>query len=705
MTSLFERIVCLECGHTMPPDPMAKACASCGSPWLDARYDLDTAAGLWPAALIERGRSLWRYSELLPLGEPDPEITLGEGGTSLTRLYSYERLFNHPHLFMKDERQGPTSSFKDRQAALSVTALRRAGIDECVLASTGNAGAAYAAYCARAGIRLWLFVTSQVPAEKMREAALYGAEVVKVSGTYDETKHVAAEFARRKGLYFDQGAKSIPGKESMKTLAFEIAEQLGMALGPDSSGRWRGPDWYIQAVSGGIGPLGVWKGFSELIQMGFIARMPRLGIVQAAGCAPMVAAFQAGEIKAAPVIPQTLIAVLATGDPGFSYTLLRQAVLSNGGVMIAAEDGRTFDSMRRLASKAGISVEPATAVAFAGLEQMLSDGTIRPDETVVVNGSGHTFTAESHILGDRYVLDLQLQGGHEQAERPSLTEGLDAAIQSLDEQVTTILVVDDNPKDRRLIRKLLQRCKNYRIHEAASGLEALQVIHDHRPDLIITDLTMPEMDGFTLLETLKRSQDTAGIKVIVASARNLSEQEDRLLHEYTEVIWSKGEADSRHLLEQVIAALGHRLPGTAAHKRKPGSRQASGQSGGITDSQTILIIEDNPQDMRLARRLLSRQNHIRIVEAANGRDGLKAVHQHRPDLILLDLMLPEMDGFTVLDALKHDRALRDIPVVVISAKALNPEERGQLRAQAASILEKGTLNRQEFLYVIEDALQ
>jgi threonine synthase len=123
------------------------------------------------------------------------------------------------------------------------------------------------------------------------------------------------------------------------------------------------------------------------------------------------------------------------------------------------------------------------------------------------------------------------------------------------------------------------------------------------------------------------------------------------------------------------------------------------------DSQTILIIEDNPQDMRLARRLLSSQGHFRIVEAANGRDGLKAVHQHRPDLILLDLMLPEMDGFTVLNTLKHDRALKDIPVVVISAKALNPGERDQLQAQTASILEKGTLNRQEFLYIIEDALQ
>jgi threonine synthase len=229
----FTRVACLECGYDQPADIMAASCPRCGSSWLDARYDYDAVARQWPAAVQRRTGSLWRYAELLPLAEPDPEISLGEGFTPFLRLYSYERLYAHERLYAKDERQGPTSSFKDRQAALAVTALRQAGITECVVASTGNAGAAYAAYCARAGIKLWLFLTSLVPSEKMREAALYGAEVVKVSGTYDEAKHVAAEFAARKGIYLDRGARAIPGKESMKTLAFEIAEQLGLAMNAD----------------------------------------------------------------------------------------------------------------------------------------------------------------------------------------------------------------------------------------------------------------------------------------------------------------------------------------------------------------------------------------------------------------------------------------------------------------------------------------
>ena len=283
MNPNLTHIVCLECGHEMAVgEDFPTACSRCGGSWLDARYDYAAVAQMWPQALSMRERSLWRYHELLPLQTPDPDIFMGEGYTPLLRLSPYEAQYHKDQLYIKDERRQPTNSFKDRQAAMSVTYLRRSGQREVVLASTGNAAVAYAAYCARAGIKLWLFLTSLVPSEKMREAALYGAEVVKVSGTYDETKKVAAEFAERKGIPMDKGAKTIPSKESMKTLAYEIAEQLGLMRHPNQPNRWHAPDWYVQAVSGGIGPLGVWKGFRELHQMGLIDRVPRLAIVQAA---------------------------------------------------------------------------------------------------------------------------------------------------------------------------------------------------------------------------------------------------------------------------------------------------------------------------------------------------------------------------------------------------------------------------------------
>src|SRR6266851_6346906 len=362
MTSLFTHIVCLACGHEMPPLPMTAKCSACGGNWLDARYD--TTQLNWPSVLAKRPTSLWRYEELLPLRGISRHISMGEGWPPLYRAEALGEALGHPGLFIKDERQSPTGLFKDRQGAVSVTLLRHEGIRECVLASTGNAAAAYAAYCARAGIKLWVFLTSMVPAEKMRELGLYGAEVVKVTSTYDQAKQVAADFATRRGLYFDRGARGIPGKESMKTIAYEVAEQLGLELAEGK--RWIAPDWYLQAVSGGIGPLGVAKGFQELYQLGLIDRIPKLAIVQPEGCAPMVRAFEQGLSVAEPVTPATRIAVLATGDPGHAYTILRDMILEQGGAMTSVDDGQAFRAMRRLARTEGISVEPATAVAIAG---------------------------------------------------------------------------------------------------------------------------------------------------------------------------------------------------------------------------------------------------------------------------------------------------------------------------------------------------
>ncbi|GAB4516253.1 MAG: hypothetical protein OHK0046_21270 [Anaerolineae bacterium] len=704
MSNYFIKVVCLECGHEMAADLNAATCATCGSQWLDARYNYDSVSLLWSKPIANRERSLWRYGELLPISQPDPEISLGEGFTPLIRLYQYEHIYNHKGIYVKDERNQPTNSFKDRQAALSVTAMKQNGIKEAVLASTGNAAVAYAAYCARAGIKLWLFLTSLVPPEKMREVALYGAEVVKVSGTYDETKKVAAEFAERKGIPIDKGAKTIPAKESMKTMAFEIAEQLGLQQHPELPGKWLAPDWYIQAVSGGIGPIGVWKGFEELHKMRLIDKMPKLGIVQAAGCAPMVEAFRAGKATADPVVPKTLIHVLATGDPGHGYVMLREAALSNNGTMIAVEDGEAFTAMRRLASRAGMSVEPASAVAFAGLEKMFREGLIAPDEIVVVNASGHTIPAESHILGDqydKYILDLNLK--HEESVPE---EGLGAALQHLDEQVTTIVIVDDNPNDRRLIRRLLQSYKNYRVYEARDGKEALKVIQDRQPDLVVCDLTMPEMDGFSVLETLKSDPATAHIPVVVVSAKALTSQDRKILEKYSESVWTKGGFDTRHLVDHVVNTLGHTPVGVIQTERvrSTPTPEAAPPEDIAPGEHVIVVIDDNPTDLRLARRMLQSNNQYQVIEANSGRDGLKAIYNYHPDLIVLDLMLPDVDGYAILETLQRDAHLKDIPVVIVSAKSVSREEREAMQVNIRSVMEKASLDRKQFLDVIKKEL-
>jgi threonine synthase len=704
MKTLFKSVRCLECGHDMEADLHAIRCSACSSPWLDAAYDCAALPADWPVRLAGRPTSMWRYRELLPFPEEAQLVSVSEGWTPLIRAEGLERETGHGgpssrgEIWMKDERRQPTGSFKDRQAACAVSALKAQGIKELVLPSTGNAAAAYAAYCARAGIKLWVFLPSSVPAEKMRELALYGAEVVKITGTYDQTKDIAADFAARRGIACDLGAKAIPGKESMKTIAFEIVEQLG----------WRAPDWYVQAVSGGIGPLGVLKGFVELQAAGLIDKVPKVGVVQVEGCAPMVRAWQRGLAQAEAVQPDTLVIVLATGNPGPAYRILKQASDRYGGAMVAVSDGDAFRAMRRLARLEGFSMEPAASVAFAGLEKLLADQHIQPGECVVVNCSGHTFSAEKHALEDRHMLHLEMETPVSAHRSP---EGLLAALQQLDEQITTIAIIEDNHHDSRLLRRLLQSTKRYRVFEAHNGLDGLDLVRQRRPDLVMLDLTMPEMDGFSVLEALKADERTHDIPVVIISAKSLSADEWEYLRHTARSIWQKGNFSPRDLANHVVKMLGDEggLPEArpAGQSTQPVTGQASHPSleaFGQLDRPRILVVEDNVWESRLMHRLFEARQRYEVVEAHSGAEALAAIEQAVPDLVLLDLKLPDVDGEELLETLRTRPETRGVPVVVVSAKDINPALRAQLAAQADSIWAKGLLDRSSLLAHIEAIL-
>ena len=484
---------------------------------------------------------MWRYQDVLPLDDPASLDLYPAGGTPLWLSQRFSPDLGHNAVYIKDERYGPTSSFKDRQAACAVAAMLEGGVREAVIASTGNAAVAYAAACARAGIKLWVFMTSLVPQEKLREAALFGAEVIRVSGNYDQTKQIAAQFAQRRHLLLDRGATSIPARESMKTIAYEIIEQLG----------WCAPDWYIQAVSGGLGPLGVYQGFKELFHMGLIDHIPKLGLIQAEGCAPMVNAFKAGYEVAKPVIPDTSIIILSTGDPGKAYTYLWNITQQFGGVMESVSDGEAFAAMRSLAKSEGMAVEPATAVAFAGLEKLIRTGAIQADEKVVVNCTGHTFPVEKHVLGDQWAVDVHLS----QDQSPAPREGLRAALENLDEKTTTVLLVDDNPDDALLIRRLLEGRKLYRVHHAKDGWEGLAMARQKLPDLIVSDLMMPGIDGFGFVEELKLDPRTKDIPVVVVSAKDITLEERKKLNGHIQAVYQKGSLSTKKFVEQVITVI------------------------------------------------------------------------------------------------------------------------------------------------------
>jgi threonine synthase len=489
---------------------------------------------------------MWRYRELLPLHDDANKVTMGEGGTPLLRATNLGLMLGCPHIYVKDERQGPTGSFKDRQAALAISVMKEHGVTEAVVATTGNVGISYSAYSALAGIKMWAFLTSLVPADKMREVALYGSEVIKVTATYDQTKRVAAQFAARKGLFLDRGIRGISARESMKTVAFEIAEQLPVLVGRGDT-PWRTPDWYIQAVSGGMGPVGVWKAYEELMTLGLVDRMPKLACIQAAGCAPMVHSFNKGLEEAEPVLnPQTLVITVATGSPGPAYKFLARAVREHGGVFEAVSDEETFRAVHVMAKLDGLSMEPAAAIAFAGLFKLLNQGVIQRDEVIVVNCSGHTFPVEKHLLGDEWAQTVEMS-----TEVPAV-EGLLGSLGKLNGRVRSVAIIEDDPKATLLLRRILQTQGEYRIFEAHDGVEGVELVCRERPDIILLDLMMPGMDGFEVLEALKANEEVSDVPVIVLTAKELTAAEQERLSGQIEMLMQKGSFTHEELVEEIL---------------------------------------------------------------------------------------------------------------------------------------------------------
>ncbi len=541
-------IKCLDCGHNAPYYPTSTTCPKCGSQWREAEYDYELIGKTLLERLPGRNPDLWRYRELLPVRNPNISLSLGEGYTPLIRAANLGMMLGCPNIYIKDERQGPTSSFKDRQAAVTIAALKEAGITEMVAASTGNVAISYSAYASRAGMKLWAFVTSLVPAVKMREIALYGSQVIKITGSYDQCKQVASEFARQRKLYQDLGARTITSIEAMKTIAFEITEQLTGIQGAGENTPWRAPDWYVQAISGGMGPIGVYKGFREMRQMGWTDSTPSFAPIQADGCAPMVTSWKKGLQKAEVVTsPKTRIETLATGDPGRSYEFLRDIVNNTNGAFESVSDEEAFRAMHVLAKMEGLSAEPAAAVAFAGLFKLIRAGVIKPNDTVVVNCTGHTMPAEAGVLGENWSRDVKFPTADETPQ-----EGLLSALtQVAPERFPKIIIVEDTAEARRLIRRILQSQGNFTILEAVNGREGLDLIQRELPDLVILDLMMPEMDGFTVIEALRANQETATIPVIVATAKELTPDEKNRLGGHIQALLQKGDFLNDEFLEEV----------------------------------------------------------------------------------------------------------------------------------------------------------
>lgn len=287
--SALDHLECPRCGATHDATVRHGLCPACASPLL-ARYDLSEVA-VSPADLAARTPDLWRYHELLPVSAPEHVVTLGEGMTPLLAAPRLGAELGIERLLVKDEGLLPTSSFKARGAAVGVARARELGARALAMPTNGNAGAAWAAYAARAGLRMAVVMPVDAPTITRAEVVATGAELTLVDGLIsDAGRLVTAAIAADGDGWFDAGTLKEPYRvEGKKTMGFEIAEQL----------RWRMPDVIIYPTGGGVGLIGIHKALTELVELGWISgQLPRLVAVQSTGCAPIVRAFEAGAREA-----------------------------------------------------------------------------------------------------------------------------------------------------------------------------------------------------------------------------------------------------------------------------------------------------------------------------------------------------------------------------------------------------------------------
>lgn len=393
---------CRECGATAPLGPLY-ACAECFGP-LEVAYDF----GRISRERIEAGpKSIWRYRDLLPVPGGVADIPNTDPGfTRLVRADNLARELGIKTLWIKDDSGNPTHSFKDRVVAVALAAARELGFTVLACPSTGNLANAVAAAAARAGIRSYVFVPSNLERPKIVTSAVYGPTLVAVDGNYDDVNRLASELA---GEHEDWAFVNVNVRpyyaEGSKTLGFEVAEQLG----------WQLPSQVVIPVASGAQLVKVDKAFRELLALGLVeGELPRISGAQAAGCNPVAAAFKAGHDVVRPVRPETIAKSLAIGNPADGPYVLDVA-RRTGGAVEDVTDEEVVAGIRLLARTEGIFAETAGGVTVAVLAKLVREGLLDPDaETVVFNtGQGlKTLDAVSSAVGPAATIPPTIEAFH-----------------------------------------------------------------------------------------------------------------------------------------------------------------------------------------------------------------------------------------------------------------------------------------------------
>ena len=377
--SYLTHLDCPACGWIANASVPQNVCHECHRPLL-ARYDLEAAGREWPRELLrERPWSMWRYHELLPVQQPGSVVSLGESVTPLVPLSRLGAELGLANLLMKDESSVPTGTFKGRGAAVGVSRARELGSPRVAMATAGNAGAAWSQYAAGAGLEILVAMPARAPGVNRAQCVVAGAQLVLVDGLIGDAAAVVAEMTADDGWFEVNTLKEPYRLEGKKTMGFELVEQLGWAM----------PDVVVFPTGGGVGVIGIHKALLELRELGWVAGdLPRLVAVQASGCAPVVAAYQAGrrDCESWPD-GETVAEGLLVPKP-FADRLLLDAIYSTEGCAVAVDDEELLADLALCGRLEGHFLSPEGATTVAAVRKLREGGWLDADERVVIFNTG-----------------------------------------------------------------------------------------------------------------------------------------------------------------------------------------------------------------------------------------------------------------------------------------------------------------------------
>ena len=371
---------CINCGTRYPIDEVVYFCRKCGD-ILEIKLDYDMAQDMlkksdWKKTPL----SVWRYRDLMPIADPSRIITLNEGGTGLHQCKRLGKALGLKQLYVKNEGENPTGSFKDRGMTVGVTKAVELGVKSVICASTGNTSASLAAYAAKAGLTCAVLIPSgKIAYGKLAQAIIYGAKVVQVRGNFDQALDIVFKLSEKHRSIYLLNSINPFRIEGQKSLGFEICEQLDN----------KPPDHVIVPVGNAGNISAIWKGFIEFHNLGFVKTLPKMTGIQAEGAAPIAQAIKTGRKEIKPVSkPETIATAIRIGAP-VSWKKAVNAIRDSGGTAETVTDDEILEAQKTLSRLEGLFVEPASASSIAGLKKLVENGEIDKDECVVCVTTGH----------------------------------------------------------------------------------------------------------------------------------------------------------------------------------------------------------------------------------------------------------------------------------------------------------------------------